>query len=58
MELTDGAPSAFACGELERNGLVSVEVVPNVKAETVLEITLKKVRRGSIVYMKHSPVEN
>jgi transposase len=37
-------------GILERNGLVSVEIVPNVKAETVLEITLKKVRRGSIVY--------
>lgn len=37
-------------GILEREGSVSVEVVPNVKAETVLGLTVKKVRRGSIVY--------
>lgn len=37
-------------GILERNGCVLVEVVPNVKAETVLNLTIKKVRRGSIVY--------
>jgi len=37
-------------GILERNGRVSVEAVPNVKAETVLGLTVKKVRRGSIVY--------
>ena len=27
-----------------------MEVVPNVKAETLLQLTVKKVRRGSIVY--------
>ena len=27
-----------------------MEVVPNVRAETVLALTVKKVRRGSIVY--------
>ena len=37
-------------GILEREGKVFVEVVPNVKAETVLGLTVKKVRRGSIVY--------
>ena len=37
-------------GILKRNGLVFVELVKNVKAETLLGITLKKVRRGSIVY--------
>lgn len=37
-------------GILERNGLVSVDVVPNVRAKTLLDITIKKVRRGSIVY--------
>jgi len=37
-------------GILERDGKVSVEVVPNVKAETLLDLTVKKVRRGSIVY--------
>jgi transposase len=35
---------------LEREGRVTVEVVPNVRAETVLVLTVKKVRRGSIVY--------
>jgi transposase len=37
-------------GILEREGQVSVEAVPNVKAQTVLGLTVKKVRRGSIVY--------
>lgn len=37
-------------GILEREGKVRVEVVPNVKAETLLHLTVKKVRRGSIVY--------
>jgi transposase len=37
-------------GILERNGLVSVDVVPNVGAKTLLGLTMKKVRRGSIVY--------
>ena len=37
-------------GILERNGIVSVDVVPNVGASTLLNMTIKKVRRGSIVY--------
>lgn len=37
-------------GILERAGKVRVEVVPNVKAETLLSLAVKKVRRGSIVY--------
>lgn len=37
-------------GILERNGIVTVQVVPNVKAETLLNLTVRKVRRGSIVY--------
>ena len=37
-------------GILERDGEVFVETVPNIKAETVLELTIKKVRRGSLVY--------
>jgi transposase len=37
-------------GILELNGVVSVDVVPNVGAETLLNMTIKKVRRGSIVY--------
>jgi transposase len=37
-------------GILERQGRVWVQVVPNVRAETVLALTVKKVRRGSIVY--------
>ena len=37
-------------GILERDGLVSVDVVPNVGAKTLLNMTIKKVRRGSIVY--------
>ena len=36
-------------GILERNGLVSVDVVANVGVETLLNMTIKKVSRGSIV---------
>ena len=37
-------------GILERGGRVQVSVVPNVSAETLLSETVKKVRRGSLVY--------
>ena len=37
-------------GILERNGLVRVEVVKNVTASTLIDQTVKTVRRGSIVY--------
>lgn len=37
-------------GILERDGIVSVDVVPDVGAKTLLDMTIKKVRRGSIVY--------
>lgn len=37
-------------GIVERNGKVKVEVVPDVTAESLLGLTLKMVRRGSIVY--------
>lgn len=37
-------------GILERNGLVKVEAVKDVKAETLLNLTVQTVRRGSIVY--------
>lgn len=37
-------------GILERNGMVKVEVIPDVSARTLLDMTVKKVRRGSIVY--------
>jgi transposase len=37
-------------GILERNGVVKVEVVKDVKAETLLNLTVQAVRRGSIVY--------
>ena len=37
-------------GILERNGKVLVNVVPNVTAQTLIGLTVKKVRRGSIVY--------
>jgi transposase len=36
-------------GVLERGGTVQVEVVQNVKEETLLELTIKKVKRGSLV---------
>jgi len=37
-------------GILERNGVVQVSVVPDVTGETLLGLTVKKVRRGSVVY--------
>lgn len=37
-------------GILERKGVVKVEVVKDVTAETLLSMTVKTVRRGSIVY--------
>ena len=37
-------------GILERNGVVKVEAIKDVTAETLLNITVKMVRRGSIVY--------
>ena len=37
-------------GILERNGKVHVEIVNNVKAKTLLASTIKKVKKGSIVY--------
>ncbi len=37
-------------GILERNGKVHVEIVKNVKAKTLLASTIKKVKKGSIVY--------
>ena len=37
-------------GILERNGVVQVDAVPDVSAKSLLEKTIKKVRRGSIVY--------
>jgi transposase len=37
-------------GILERNGQVRVTVVPNVTAETLINLTVKTVRRGSIIY--------
>ena len=37
-------------GILERDGLVHVTVVPDVTAATLLTLTVKKVRRGSVVY--------
>jgi len=37
-------------GILSRGNRVFVQVVPNCKAETLLDLTVKKVRRGSIVY--------
>ncbi len=37
-------------GILEREGKVFVEALPNIKARTVLDLAVAKVRRGSIVY--------
>jgi transposase len=37
-------------GILERGGKVTVSIVTDVKAESLLNETVKKVRRGSIVY--------
>ena len=37
-------------GILERNGKVKVEIVKDVRAETLLKETIKKVKRGSLIY--------
>jgi transposase len=37
-------------GILERNGIVRVDVIKDVTAESILTMTVKTVRRGSIVY--------
>ena len=37
-------------GILERGGKVRVEVVDDVKGDTLLHLTLKKVKRGSLIY--------
>jgi len=37
-------------GILERNGKIHVEIVKNVKAKTLLASTIRKVKKGSIVY--------
>jgi len=37
-------------GILERDGLVNVSVVPDVTAATLLDLAVRKVRRGAIVY--------
>jgi transposase len=44
------AGKTIVFGILERGGKVSVEIVKNVTAETLMSETVKKVRRGSIVY--------
>jgi len=37
------------CLDLERGGKIKVEVVPNVRAETLLREVIGKVRRGSLI---------
>ena len=37
-------------GVLERRGKVSIEIVKNVRAKTLLKHTIKKVRMGSMIY--------
>ena len=37
-------------GILERNGKVKVEIVQDVKAETLLRATIRTVKRGSLIY--------
>ena len=44
------AKKTIVFGILERGGKVSVNIVTDVKAETLMNETVKKVRRGSIVY--------
>jgi transposase len=44
------AGKTIVFGILERVGKVSVEIVKNVTAKTLMNETVKKVRRGSIVY--------
>jgi transposase len=43
-----GKVSVF--GIFERDGIVRVEVVKDLSAKTLLNLTVKTVRRGSIVY--------
>ena len=44
------AKKTIVFGILERGGKVSVNIVTDVKAETLMNETVNKVRRGSIVY--------
>lgn len=44
------AGKTIVFGILERGGKVSVDIVKDVSAETLMQETVKKVRRGSIVY--------
>jgi len=37
-------------GILERGGKVTVEVVTDVQSETLLELAIKKVKRGCLIY--------
>jgi len=37
-------------GILERGGRVKIEVVTDVQGETLLELAIKKVKRGSLIY--------
>ncbi len=41
---------AIVFGILERNGKVHVEIANNVKAKALLKSTIRKVKKGSIVY--------
>jgi transposase len=44
------AGKTIVFGILERGGKVSVDVVKYVSVETLMQETVKKMRRGSIVY--------
>ena len=44
------AGKSIVFGVLERQGQIRVQVVPNVTAETLLNTTVKMVKRGSIIY--------
>ena len=46
----DAGHKTIVFGILERGGKVSVSIVTNVSAESLMTETVKKVRRGSIVY--------
>ena len=56
VALSENGTAAGAAGKvpvfgvLERNGVVKVEVVPHLTAEKILNMTVKTVRRGSLVY--------
>jgi transposase len=39
-----------AFGIVERGGKVKVEVVGDVKGDTLLELAIKRVKRGSLIY--------